>query len=214
MSFGFVNYIKDESWEIDPHNMELGKSILGTQQVVATLADAWAAKVHVTIKIAELSVLRAWRTLRRGRLVVDLIGPTREWAGTSDGVTFGATVLHSDGTAHSDGAGYSQGYVTFAAAAIRATRMTVTALSVTAEFTAGRFFAIGGRLYQITSLGGISGNEVTFDFWPPLRAAVTAGDVFAWPPRTSMRLAADADGAITDNATGAIDATFSLEEVL
>ncbi len=214
MAFGFLNFIRSESWEIDPHNMELGQSFLGTQQIVATLADQWTAKIHVTIKTAELSALRAWRTKRRGRLVVDPIGPTREWAGSADGTIFGTEVLHSDGTAHSDGAGYSQGYLAFAAIVVRSTRMTVTALGVTDEFNAGRFFAIGGRLYEITSLGGIAGDEVTFDFWPPLRAAVSADDVFDWPPRTSMRLTADDDGTITDTPTGTIDISFSLEEVL
>lgn len=214
MPFNFPNSRISETWEVAAHNLAVGPSLLGTEQVVATLADKWTAILKLRLPQSGISALRAWKTSRRGRLVVDQIGPTRELAGSSDGRIFGATVLHSDGTAHDDGTGYAQGYSVAAAAALRATRMSITALGATDQFAVGRFFGIAARLYQITALGGSSATEVMVDFWPPLRAAVAAGDSFDWPPQTSMRLATDDSGAVGDNAASAIDVTLNLVEVL
>ena len=52
------------------------------------------------------------------------------------------------------------------------------------------------------------------DFWPPLRAVVVAGESFDWPPETAMGLVSDDSGEVEDIATGAIDVTLNLAEVL
>ncbi len=213
MALNFLNRRLAETWEIAPHNMALGPSLLGTDQVVATLADKWTARLTVRVKHGGISALRAWKTSRRGRLITDQIGPRRVLAGSADGRIFGATVLHSDGTPHDDSTGYAQGYSVTSAAALRATRMAITAPGVTDQFDVGRFFGIGGRLYQITALGGTSATEAMVDFWPPLRAAVAAGDSFDWPPRTTMGLVSDDSGEVGDEA-GPIDVTFNLVEVV
>ena len=214
MALNFPSRVVAETWEAAPMNLAVGPSLLGTEQIVATLADKWTARLKVRIKHGGISAFRAWRTTRRGRLIADPVGPMRVRAGSANGSSFGAVVLHSDGTAHSDGAGYSQGYTAAAAAAAGATRLTVTAVGAAAQFDAGRFFGIGARLYQITGLIGASSSEARFDFWPPLRAAVAAGAGFDWPPQTSMRLDSDDAGDVGDNATGAIDVTLDLIEVL
>ncbi len=214
MALKFEKFIQSETWEIDPHNLAVGPSLLGTDQIVATLADKWTAKIVLLAGLPSLSAFRGWKTSRRGRLIVDQMGPKRELAGSADGRAFGATVLNDDGTANDDGTGYAQGYEATGAAVLRATRITITAPGVTDQFAVGRFFGIGGRLYQITALGGTSATEATIDFWPPLRAAVAAGESFDWLPRTDMRLAADTDAPITDRVGEIFDVTLNLVEVL
>ncbi len=213
MALNFTNYVIAETWDINPQNVQIGPSLLGTEQVIATLADKWAASIKVRINSADVSALRAWRTARRGRLIPDQIGPQRELAGSSDGVTLGITVLHSDGTAHSDGTGYTQGFTIAAAVALRATTMTVEDPSAAGNFNAGRFFGVDGRLYQITSLNAPVGTDVNFNFWPPMRTATAQDDGFDFPPRTDMRLAADDTAMVEDNARGVIDVTLDLVEV-
>lgn len=213
MALGFEQLIQEDTWEINPHNVEAGQSLLGTSQIVATLADKWTAKIVLIASMESLSAFRGWKTSRRGRLIVDQMGPTRELAGSSDGRTFGVIVLHSDGTAHDDGAGYGQGYLVTSAVVLRATRMAITAPGVTDQFAVGRFFGMGGRLYQITALGGTSAIEAMIDFWPPLRAAVAASESFDWPPRTDMQLASDTDAHITDRIGPMFDVTINLVEV-
>ncbi len=213
MALGFKNFIQEETWDVDPHNLQVGPSLLGSDQIVATLNDKWSAKIVLIAGFESLSAFRAWKTSRRGRLIVDQMGPKRELAGSADGQTFGATVLHSDDTPHDDGTGYAQGYEVTSAAAARVIRMAVTAPGVTDQFAVGRFFGIGGSLYQITALGGTSSTEAMVYFWPPLRAAVVAGDSFDWPPRTNMQLISDTDAPITDRIGERFDVTISLAEV-
>ncbi len=213
MSFGFTHFVREEAWEIEPHNVAVGLSLLGTEQIVATLADKWTARLKVRINRDAVSAFRAWKTSRRGRLVVDQIGPVRELAGSTDGETLGTTVLHSDGTAHDDGTGYTQGFTIAAPVALLATTMTVEDPGATGSFDAGRFFGVAGRLYQITSLNAPVGTDVNFNFWPPMRTAAAQDDGFDFPPRTDMRLAEDSIAPVTDDVSGVIDVTIDLVEV-
>jgi hypothetical protein len=213
MALEFEQFIQSETWEIDPGNLQVGPSQKNTDQIVATLTDRWTARIVLLAGLPSLSAFRAWKTSRRGRLIVDQMGPKRELAGSADGRTFGATVLHDDGTPHDDGTGYAQGYVATTGAAAGATRLAITALGVTDQFAIGRFFGIGGRLYQITAPGGTSSTEALVDFWPPLHAVVAAGESFDWLPRTSMRLAADDAAPINDRVGERFDVTIDLVEV-
>lgn len=213
MALNFTKYVIAETWDVNPQNVQVGPSLLGTEQVIATLADKWIASLKVRVSTVDVSALRAWRTARRGRLITDQIGPERELAGSADGVTLGITVLHSDSTAHDDGTGYTQGYTIAAAVALRATTMTVEDPDGSGNFNAGRFFGVAERLYQITSLNAPVGTDVNFNFWPPMRVATAQDDGFDWPPRTDMRLAADDTGMVEDNAEGIIDVTFDFVEV-
>lgn len=214
MAFNFNAVVGPEAWVIDSFNLDLGVSLLGTSQVVTTLSDKWRARITIGVGMLDISVLRAWKTVRRGRLIVDQIGPFREFAGSANGVNFGAVVMHDDGTPHDDGTGYSQGYLVTTAALIRATRLTVTAPGVIVYFTIGRFFGLGGRLYQITEIIGSGSTMVTFDFWPPLRAAVASNTEFDWPPQTLMKLVGDDEGEVEDVAVNVIRTTINLIEVL
>ncbi len=213
MSFGFTHFVREESWEVEPHNMAVGPSLLGTEQIVATLADKWSARIKVRINRDTVSAFRAWKTQRRGRLIFDQIGPVRELAGSADGTALGITVLHSDGTAHDDATGYGQGFTIAAPVAQRATTLTVEDPGATGNFDAGRFFGVAGRLYQITSLNAPVGTDVNFNFWPPMRTATAQDDGFDFPPQTNMRLAADDSASVTDDTTGTIDVTIDLVEV-
>jgi hypothetical protein len=214
MAMNFEHVVVAERWEVNPHNMEVGRSQLGTHQIVATLADKWTAQIRIKTVPQDISDLRGWRTTRRGRFTTDPFGPTRFLAGSADGHSFGQSVPHDDGAFHDDGTGYGQGYEVAIAAAVRATQMTVNAIDLIGLFGPGRFFGIGGRLYQITALDGESSTQVRFNFWPPLRAAVAAGETFDWPPRTDMRLDADFSGEIEDPETGAVTMTLTMQEVL
>ncbi len=213
MALGFEKFIQEESWEVDPRNLQVGPSLLGTDQIVATLNDKWFAKIVLIAGVESLSAFRAWKTSRRGRLIVDQIGPKRELAGSADGKTLGFEVLHSDGTPHDDGVGYAQGYTVAAAVAVRATTMIVDDINGTGNFDAGRFFGVAGKLYQITSLNAPVGTQVNFNFWPPLRTAMVEEDGFDFPPRTDMRLATDADAPINDRIGEMFDVTINLVEV-
>lgn len=132
----------------------------------------------------------AWRALTDmdgGEAVVVLLCSERLFQPLA---TFTRTP-HSDATPFSDGSEYDSGssgtYITAAAAALRATSLTLGA-GQAANLIGGELFAIehltwGWRAYRIRS---ISGDTITFR--TPLREAVTAGTALEFDrPRCQMR---------------------------
>jgi hypothetical protein len=82
---------------------------------------------------------------------------------------------------------------TAAAAARRATSIAVT-MAGSPRIRSGQYFGIGERAYQITDVAGTMPN-LTLQFWPPLREAVTAGTEVAFDHRVVCKMKfANAEG--------------------
>lgn len=203
--------------EVTPHLMPMSgfgpPSSGGLRQVVSNDAGFWQMTLGgVPIRTADQ--VREWRWLvaaGQGGIEDIIVGlfdcrqAPRPFAGR--GVE-DVGIPHSDGSTFSDGAGYSQSLVRMtlhADAALRATSITVNII-IAGRVKRGMFFSIGDRLHIITSAPTISvaggdlgaGQRISFNFLPPLREAVTAGDVVEMgKPKATMRLASADAGRLT-----------------
>jgi hypothetical protein len=208
LPYGLSN--RSDTWSIDPQNTQVGAAVSGRRQIVASAADRWTAEITFRMSRAKLREFRAWVTKRRGMLIPDDVGPVQDWGG----YPIGGGVTFSDGATFSDGSGFAIAPTVSVAKAIGATTLDIESYASGDAWFVGAFFSVGGRLYQVTNVRTSSTNSAVIDFWPPLRSAAAAGDAMSYPPTTTMRLATDTTGSISDSWDGLYEATLQLEEVL
>lgn len=105
------------------------------------------------------------------------------------------TATYDDNVGHDDDTPFAQPNiaVTGAAAAARATQLTVTLLAG-AALAAGEYFSLGDRLYVIREVLAVSGAIYTLAIWPPLREPLAVGGELNFDaPVCRMRLATEAE---------------------
>ena len=176
---------------IDARSRSGGVSLVGTEQIVASSGGVWRATLGA-IPVMTRTKRHAWRALEgqiQGR-VNEVLVPVFS---IDQPVMIGG-IPHSDDTLFSDESGYSQGEVTAtfaAAAALRATQITLTVLGGTVQ--PGQYFSVGqGRLHVISYLVDTDGDDITVKIWPPLREAVLEdADANFASPKCRMRLTTD-----------------------
>jgi len=207
MAMQFTTYVREEEWFAAPHNLQVGASIGGVSQDVATGQDRWRAIIEMRVPATARGKLRAWMTRRRGRLISDDMGPVRDLAGAPSG-----SVAFSDGAFFNDGAGFATGATVGATLEYRGTTLQVDDPNSATSWAEGAFFGLYGRLYQITNVRSVNGSTVLVDFWPRARHGGSIAATVDYPPRAPMRLASNDPQAIRDEVRGAIDLTLELEE--
>lgn len=209
VSWGIFDF---ERWDIDPGNIDLPAGAEGASQIVATMNDRWRARISFRVRFHEISAARAFFSKRRGRLVPIQIGPRREHGGVVTPGAVGALVPHSDTAPFGGGSLYSHGAQLATAVALRGFTADIVSPGGGTAWGAGRFFGLGGRLYQVTESELITTDTVRIEFWPPLRAAAAIGASLDWPPRAPMRLTEDNPDGITDSTQRDQRLTLNLEE--
>jgi hypothetical protein len=190
-------------WRIGASTAIGGQSAVGAFQVIRLDGGGlWVAELR-NISIVTASHVRQFRAIAAlaENGVMPLLVPRCERrtmpAHTSDGTLIKpyGDIPHSDGALFSDGSGYYQPVVVasvYAGAALRATTMTIK-LDVGGPLLGGEIFAIehrnqSWRMYEIKTAVAAGPNTV-ITFRPPLREAVTAGDLVEFDiPRCVMRL--------------------------
>lgn len=197
------------SWRMENASRSGGASITGAEQVIASDAGRWRSSFTFPVVREEWIVsLRGFIAALDGRAgevevpvfdyytAKDINGrrlSPREGAALND---------RGDGPLFFDNSAFgqlSETLVTVAAnAALRATRITVTAEAPWMVPRPGQYFGIGTRLYMAVRVyRATEESPWTVDFRPPLRAAVTAGEkVITDRPVCTMRLASDDGGAL------------------
>ena len=191
---------RDEMFHIAGGARNQGAALDGSMQYVYSGADRWTLSLTIRVFRPEYPAWNAWITERRSGGVPALIGP--EWliAPTrSDRVTVG----FSDGTTFSDGSEFAQGgdQATFAApVAVGASSCTVDLGDLLPAWQPGLRIGIGGLgLHNILSIvpdEAVLG-RAAITFWPPARAAVSAGDNLDAAPVARFRLVDDQQGRMT-----------------
>jgi hypothetical protein len=203
--------------EVMPHLMPMSAfgpvASKGLRQSVASDAGFWQMTLTgVSLRTAD--EVREWRwlvTAAQGGLedivvgVFDCRQAPRPYRHAGVGSSH---IPHSDGALFDDGSGYSQTFVKMwlhADVALRATSMVVD-IVIAGPIRRGMFFSIADRLYMVTSdpaievAGGAlgSGQRVSFNFLPPLRAPATSGAVVEFArPKATMRLASADTGQLS-----------------
>jgi hypothetical protein len=182
-----------------------GASITGAEQVVVSASSRWRASATFNL-VGEWRVLswRAFLASLDGRAGEFEIGPFDRFrphdvngrrlsnvpaAKIGDDLLFDLSALGQTETTHA----------TLAAnAALRATRVTLTAAPSWTVPRPGQYFGIGARLYIARAVYRATESDPwTVDFRPGLRTAATAGDrVILDRPVCTMRLASDDTGAL------------------
>jgi hypothetical protein len=175
----------------DSRSRSGGVSINGLEQLVASGGGVWRARL-ISIPVVTETKRRVWRAIQaqtQGR-AKEVLVPVF----CIDQPEMIGGIPHSDGTFFSDGSGYSQGSISAELtedAPLRATQITLNVAG--SSIDPGHYFEIGnGRLHTISALVEEDGDEKTFDIWPPLREAATAGSSANFSdPKCRMRLATD-----------------------
>lgn len=174
-----------------PRTIEGAPSLDGASQAIASPAGVW----RITYEGVPLNTperIKAWRAIEaqaEGRTNA-LIVPTYDRPTLTPKVDLETRVPHSDGTPFDDGAEYyssGQEIRVGANAAAWDTQLTVNKISG-GRIDAGQHFSIGERLYRVKYV--IS--QQTIRIWPPLRAAISVGDLMEFAqPVCKVRLASD-----------------------
>jgi len=187
-----------------------GASINGAEQVVVSGAGIWAATMQIEAGREESGLsFRGFMAAMAGRANEVEIGPFDVYTPhdvqgrrVSDEPRSAALIAQTGGLPLHDGSGFGQSetvHATLAAnAALRATRITLTAAPGWTVPRPGQYFGIGARLYIATgSYRATESDPWTVDFRPPLREAATAGArVITDRPVCTMRLASDETGQL------------------
>jgi hypothetical protein len=188
------------AFDLDSRSLAGPASVSGATQVVASEAGIWKATYGNIVVKSRRAVLahRAIAALLEGRLGSILVplcrgyGPSSGAVLTADEEALFAQVPHSDDALFDDDTGYvgSLTDVVLAAdAAVRATTLMVTVNYAADDIQPGMHFSLGERLYRVRTFDADTG---TMTIRPPLREAVTAGDVLNFDdPVCRMRLAND-----------------------
>lgn len=182
------------------------RTITGRQQIVAVDAGYWIAsltdfqlinKTHILAYRALYSLLEGpvhralvpvydtWQSpwpVINGQDLIDYTVPFDDDATFDDGSTFDQSVIDA---------------VLESSAALRATQVTITFTDYdfVSALQGGEYFSIGERLYRVKSLADTSTDSVTVNIWPPLRAAVVAGDTVNFDnPVCKMKLVTEQEG--------------------
>lgn len=188
------------AFDLDSRSLAGPASVNGQTQVVSGSAGIWKATLGSIIVKSRNAVLahRAIAALLEGRLGSILIplcrgyGPSSGAVLSADEEALFAEVPHSDDALFDDDTGYV-GSLTNVVAAANAVAGTTT-LVVTVNYAAdtiqpGQHFSLDERLYRIRTFDATTG---TMTIRPPLREAVTAGEVLNFDdPVCRMRLAND-----------------------
>ncbi|TGP65454.1 hypothetical protein EN868_03115 [Mesorhizobium sp. M2D.F.Ca.ET.225.01.1.1] len=188
------------SFDLDSRSLAGPASVSGATQVISSDSGLWKATFGGVIVKSRQAVLahRAIAALLEGRLGSILIplcrgyGPSSGAVLSEDEKALFAQVPHGDHSFFDDGTGYvgSLTNVVLAAdAAVRATTLHVTVNYAADDIQPGMHFSLGERLYRIRTYDATTG---AMTIRPPLREAVTAGDILNFDdPCCRMRLMND-----------------------
>jgi hypothetical protein len=210
-------------FHLRPSNMGGPQSFSGKQQVRASDAGSWIARL--TFDIHTEREIREWRGLvagLEGKLNELTIGvfDDRQAPLVVTGQTTVGGITHSDGSTFSDGTGYSQSDIRVTVAedaALRATSLSVE-IERAGPLQRGHYFSLTGvdarpRLYIVTSTPIVDGDTASFKFRPPLRVAAAAGDAVEFGrPKATMNLADQMSGQLDIAAPWVSRPTLELEE--
>lgn len=188
------------AFDLDSRSLAGPASVSGSSQVIASNAGLWKATLGNVVVKSRAAVLthRAIAALLEGRLGSILIPLCRAY-GPSSGAVLSADqealfnqVPHSDDALFDDSTGYVGSLTSVTAAsnaAVGATTLMVTVTYASEAIQPGEHFSIGERLYRVRTFDAGTG---TMTIRPPLREAVTAGDVLDFDdPVCRMRLMQD-----------------------
>jgi hypothetical protein len=205
-----------------------GESITGSEQVITSGGGRWRASME--FMLAREEWVLSWRALlaqlqgRARRIEIspyDAYNPSdangrrlspvgAATLGTGD--NGGALLFDLSGLGQMDAE-----TVTLAAnASLRATRITVSAVSSWMVPRPGQYFGIGKRLYIVeNAYRATEADPWTLDFSPPLREAATTGAIIITDrPMCTMRLASDSSGELSLDFSRWGSATLELVEAI
>lgn len=164
----------EADWFINPRGRSAGETVDGGGQVIYGVQPRWEASL--TLSNFGRDRVLTWRAIRarmRGRINVLRICVCDRWRPKLTG----ESVPHSDGSYFSDGTGY--GYVPTLVIPFGADagedEILVNATPIDDLMQPGHWFSHNDWPYQVVGLSGTL-TERTYQFEPPLRRAITAGD--------------------------------------
>lgn len=218
---------RSASWMLENASRSGGASITGAEQVTISAASRWRASMTIPLVREEWIVsYRAMMAALDGRAgevevpVFDVFVP-RDANGRRLSPIPAAPLANLDGglLLHDTSALGQTNYThaTLAAnAALRATRITLTAAPSWTVPRPGQYFGIGARLYIARAVYRATETDPwTVDFRPGLRAAAIAGDrVILDRPVCTMRLASDDTGALELEFSRYGQATLEMVEAI
>jgi hypothetical protein len=202
-----------------------GRFTSGGQLVSGALAGGrtdggglWVCKQR-GIDLVSVNDIKLWRALETilGDGVTSFVVPTCECRFSPYPISPATGVPHSDKTPFSDGGDYSQGVIVASIGAAAPRRATTVVLNMTlaSPLTGGEVFSLdhptmGRRLYTIGRVAAV-GLVNTVTIWPPLREALTGGELADFDtPGCTMRVASPNDFAaeLENGWDGNVDIAF------
>lgn len=199
-----------------PRNTADSIALSGFGQVVAADAGIWKIPLE-GIPIRGWAQIQTWDALAlrlEGRLnpfLYRLCEVSRQPYGLQG--PYG-DIPHSDESFFSDDTGYYQPAIVAEVAADAALRATTLSIAVSqgGAVQPAHFFSLGtGRLHQVRRVLSVTGGTYSLDIRPPLREAVSAGDVVTFDrPTCKVRLATDneMDRVLDLNRLGSLSITL------
>lgn len=173
-------------------------SLAGRTQVWQSDAGYWVADLNrIAVKRQSLKRYRRFTALLEGGAHQALVPVYDKYQSPwpVPGQYGSPSLGYTDGNRFTDGTGFLSHSIRISllsAAAYRATVINITVESAGA-IEGGEYFSIGlGNLYLISEVLATVGTDMTIRIWPPLRAALAAGELLQFDrPVCRMRLSSE-----------------------
>lgn len=206
-----------ETFRIDARTRSGGETISGREQVVASGLGRWVAQLTVPLHTpAKIRAMRSLLARLDGRTNAVRVGPC-DCRNGNRLIPMVGDIPYSDRSLHSDGAGFEQGGIAPALAALAEAGDTAIRIfngSTMLPVLEGSFLGIGGHLHVVVGVDPQPAEETVLDIRPKLRADAPLGAPVEWcRARAPMRLAADDSGAFELQLARTGTATLDLVEV-
>lgn len=177
-----------------------GRSLTAVEQIVATDAGYWSIVLD-EIPVAGPDRKKVWRAmsvLLEGRLNTCAVPIYDYEAPWPTGSAFGdyTGIPFSDGALFSDDGGFQQPVITATVQSAVSLGAVTVAINVVSGgvLSIGDHFSVANQLYRIKGITSVAGAVTTVTVWPPVRVAMTAGQVAEFDdPRQLCRLATDGE---------------------
>ncbi len=181
---------------LNERNLATAPAVSGYTQVVSSGPPIWSITFG-NIDIRTETQRRLWRAVsalaegRRNVFIVPICRGDQPLPSGYDGVS---EVTHSDDSPHDDDTPYSQSAnsVTVGVAAGAGAVVITLDINVVGTIEPGHYLSIDHRLYIVRG----TPSAATVNIWPPLRKAVSAGELVELDnPTCRMRVASDSEMA-------------------
>ena len=190
--------------QLEFNNRSGGVALNGAEQILSPLSSRWRYVISVPANNkARVRALRTVKSKLKGRLNLLRLRVCDQYRINFRDIGLVPTPTgtpHSDETLFDDDVGYSIGMPPAPVVADGAAGTTVVVIDAAiyaAAMTAGVFFSINDRLYQVDDWElNDAETEITMQISPPLREAIVVGDEVNFDATCLWQLAADEEGSL------------------